>query len=55
MLDYGENPRHVESELDVTFRPLAGGFGDKAFLVHGLAVGEMQLKYVSTCFYVEAE
>jgi hypothetical protein len=50
-----EYPRDVKAKLNIAFRPITRCFRDETLFVHGFAVGEMQLKYVTSGFDIETE
>lgn len=39
--------------MDISGRPLAGGFGDVLFVHHAQRIGAMQLEYVSAGFDIK--
>ena len=46
----GEDPRYIESKMDITFIPSAGIIYQHRSFIHTKCIREMKLENVSACF-----
>src|SRR5688572_22867029 len=46
---------NIEAEINIAFAPTAGRFTDKLRLYHTLRIGETQLEYVASGFYIPSQ